>query len=423
MHTSRLVVGALTLILTLAGIPADAQAPEGAKYTPLFEALWTTVDSNFYDPSYHGLNWKKIGERYRARLGTVQNDAQFEKLATQMLDDLGTSHLYIVPPSSSSASGVGIGVRFRTIGEAQFASDVAPLSDARVKGLRLGDRLVSAKAALSGAPGSLATVEVEGCNGALRSAEVKRVGAFWPPQHPAFEWHSVTVAPKQTIGYIRIDRFDDGAAALADQAMAELKDTEALIIDVRANSGGNLSALRLGSYFSGPQQIAVALLARDYLKTLHHPVTKADVEAAPKVKGAYTDEAIFAAIGANNGGATFMTDDLGDMRYTKPVIVLIGEDTGSAGEGFAWQMRLQTKAKLAGRTTAGALLSGQTFDLPDGWKLTVPVQGVWGADGTDFRDKAVKPDVHVAWTRAELCAGRDPDIEKALAILNAPAGR
>jgi carboxyl-terminal processing protease len=34
--------------------------------------------------------------------------------------------------------------------------------------------------------------------------------------------------------------------------------------------------------------------------------------------------------------------------------------------------------------------------------------GVWGADGTDYRGRAVDPDVAVDWTRADICAGRDP---------------
>jgi len=416
MKTLRYLAGVVFGVAL--AVPAQADAPK-AKYTALYDVLVTTIDSNFYDPSYHGLDFVAIAKRYRARVGGIENDTQFENLVTQMLDELGTSHLYVVPPSSSSASGAGIGVKFHTIGSADLVTDVTPLSDARAKGIHVGDRLLSAKTALPGPLGSHANVDVQDCAGATHAYEVKRVGAYWPPQHPGFEWRSFALAPKLTVGYIRADRFDDGAAELADQAMAELKDADALIIDIRANSGGNLSALRLGSYFSGDEKIAVGLFARDYLKELKHPVRKSDVQSAPRVKGAYTDEAIFAGIGANKGAAVFMTDDLGDKRYTKPVIVLIGEDTGSAGEGFAWQMRLMTKAKLVGRTTAGALLSGQTFDLPGGWHVTIPVQGVWGGDGTDYRDKAVKPDIRVEWTRDELCAGRDPDIEKALALLTA----
>ncbi len=98
-------------------------------------------------------------------------------------------------------------------------------------------------------------------------------------------WARIRVAPDKTIGYIRADRFDDGAAELADQAMDELSRTHGLVIDIRANTGGNISALRLASYFIEGSP-AFALLSRPYLQALGHPVTPADIAAAPKVVGA-----------------------------------------------------------------------------------------------------------------------------------------
>jgi hypothetical protein len=45
------------------------------------------------------------------------------------------------------------------------------------------------------------------------------------------------------------------------------------------------------------------------------------------------------------------------------------------------------------------------------------VQGVWGADGVDYRDRALTPDVTVNWTRGDMCTGQDPDIAAALKLL------
>lgn len=416
--TAIALVTASLAVVSASGAPADAAPPTQHNYTQLFDALWSTVDEHFYDPLFLGVDWKAVGTRYRQKLGGVSNDAQFKTLATQMLDELGTSHLYVVAPSKSAAAGVGIGVDFRTIGDQVLVSALDPLSYAHSKGLLPGDRLLSPMSALKGTPGTMAALKFQSCSDKARTLDIRRVGAFWPPQHPGFEWRSIELSPDHWIGYIKIDRFDDGAAALADSAMSELKDTDALIIDVRDNSGGNLSATRLASYFiSGPPRAEVALFARDYLKALGHAVTAADVMAAPKVSGAYTTDAIMAAVAAHQGGAVFMTEDMGDKRYTKPVVVLISGDTGSAGEGFAWVMHGFAKAPLVGRKTAGALLSGETFDLPEAWTVTVPVQGLWGPDGTDFRDRPVSPDVTVKWTRDDLCSGHDPDIGEALKLL------
>lgn len=418
---SGLVVAGLLMALPArAAEPAPAPQP-ASKYAKLFESVWSTTNKNFYDPHFLGHDWKAIGARYRARLGSVHTDEEFARLTGQMLDELGASHLYIVPPHSSAASGVGIGVQFRDFSGVSIVSDVDPLSDARAKGIKIGDRLLSPAKALRGAPGTMADVKLKTCTGAVRTLKVVREGAYWPPVHPGFAWHAVRVGPDRSIGYLRIDRFDDGAAPLIDQAMEELKDTDGLIIDVRENSGGNFSAARLISYFSGPSQIAIALFSRPYLEKLGHPVTAADVRAAPKVIGAYTTPQVFEAVSKNGGGAAFMTENLHDKEYTKPVVVLIGGDTGSAAEGFAAMMHRMTTAKLVGRETEGALLSSEHFDLSDGWQLVVPVSGLWAADGTDYRDRPTPPDINVTWKPGDLCSGHDPDIEKAKALLNLTA--
>lgn len=406
------------LVAAAASMGVVAAADDKPTYPTLFDATWNAVNDNFYDPGFHGVDWKAVGDKYRARLGGVTNDKQFEALASAMLAEIGTSHLYILPPSASSASGTGIGVRFHEIDGATIVTSIAPFADARQRGVHEGDRLLTPRDALSGTVGTPADAKFEDCAGNARTVTVHRIGAFSPPPHPGFEWRTFKTADHHTVGYIRIDRFDDGAAELADQAMVELKDTSSIVIDVRANSGGNLSALRLVSYFVDGSRPVAALFARPYLKALGRPVTGADVLGAFKTLDAYTDDSIFAAVSAHQGAATFWTDDVGDKRYTKPVVVLIGEDTGSAAEGFAWAMKRAPHVKMVGRKTAGALLSATDIDLPGGWRVVVPVQGVWGADGTDYRDRAVVPDVAVRWTRADVCAGRDPDIAEALSLLN-----
>jgi carboxyl-terminal processing protease len=418
MRRSRVAVLAAFLGIVMSQV---TRADQGTStYLPLFNAVWSITDRNFYDPHFLGHDWKAIGERFRAKLSAVHTDKEFETLANRMLGELGASHLYVTPPGRSQAATVGIGAEFRNLNAGYLVSVIDHLSDAYAEGVRIGDRLLSQRTALSGVPGTVADVRMQSCNGRVRTLHIRREGPFWPPVHPGFAWHSVRTGPERRIGYLRVTRFDDGAAALIDQAMAELEDTDGLIIDVRGNSGGNISSARLVSYFSGPRRIAAALFSRRYLERLGHPVTADDVRDAPQVFGAYTDATIFAAISRNGGAAVFMTEDLRDKEYTRPVVVLTDHDTGSAGEGFAWMMRRMTHATLVGRETAGVLLSGKEFDLPEGWKLVVPVDGLWGADGTDFRDRPVQPAIVVHRTRADMCSGRDPDIQEALSILGAP---
>jgi carboxyl-terminal processing protease len=405
-------------VLIIAGIfcaaAGEAAAQGRSDYGQLYEKLWSTVAENFYDPHFRGTDWAGVRERYRERAGAVEDDEQFRTLAAEMLAEIRSSHLHIRAPEPSTP-GSGIGATTIEIGGAHVVSGTAPLSDARRQGLRAGDRLLSPLTSLRGAVGSTAVLDVERCSGERVRLQVRREQASWPPERPGFTWSKIRTGPEMQIGYLRINRFDDGAAELADAAMAELASTQALVIDVRDNSGGNVSALRLASYFGRGAEPAVVLLSRQYLDGLGRPLRASDVAAAPRVSGAYTDSAVFAAVTSHRGGTAFWTDDV-PRRYEGSVFVLIGEETSSAAEGFAWYMRRHTDAVLVGRPTAGALLSSERFPIGDGWSVTIPVHGVWGADGEDYGDRSVPPHHEVGLTREALCDGQDVDLARAISL-------
>jgi carboxyl-terminal processing protease len=410
MQYSKVPIAILFSILASTSFGAETTAG----YAQLYESLWSTVDEHFYDPHFKGADWAGVRESYGDRAEAIENDAQFAALASEMLAEIGSSHLHIRPPERNVRT-VGIAAQVTTIDGESFVSDVAQLSDAHRQGLRPGDRLLSPPSALRGKLGSTASVEIERCDGEASELRIRREQAWWPPEGPGFRWSQIRVRPDTTIGYLNIGRFDDGAAELADRAMSQLMESQALIIDVRNNSGGNVSSLRLASYFGNGAEPVVALFARPYLEALGRPVREADIVAAPRIDAAYTTAAVFEAMSANGGGAVFWTEE-NPQRFERPVYVLVGEDTGSAAEGFAWYMRERTHAILIGRVTAGELLSSETFEIGEGWSVVVPVHGLWGADGTDYGDRAVPPDKEVAWTRHDLCSGRDPDLETALAL-------
>lgn len=409
-------LAAFTVTVASTGIGRAAEPP--AAYDGLFDQVWKTVDENFYDPTFHGVDWRATGARYRARVAQVHDDDGFDRLANAMLDELHVSHLFLSKPSRDAATGgVGIGARTEMFGDARRVTEVAPMSDAQRQGMKVGDRILGPASVMSAPLGWTTPFTVVGCDGARRQVKVRHEQAFWPAPHPAFEWRSLGVSPAVKLGYIRIDRFDDGAADLADQAMSDLKDTQGLVIDVRANSGGNLSGLRLVSYFAGPSMPAVVLLARPYLAALGHRIGKADIDKLKPVRGAYTDATIFAAVTEGKGAAIYYSDDLRPKGYKGKVVVLMGKDTGSAGEGFANMARQLGGATLVGRPTAGYLLSSDRFPLAGGWTLTLPVDGLWDADAHDLGDKPTVPDVAVPRAAADLCRAEDRDVARAEDVL------
>lgn len=412
MQFSRFLAIAALFASVFSG--ASSSAPPTEDYPQLLDAVWSTVNEHFYDPHFKGVDWAEVGARYRQRAGAVDSDAEFHALAAGMLAEIDSSHLHIAAPKRNPRSA-GIAASVVTIDGVPVIADLPTLSDARRQGLRPGDRLMSPPETLEGELGSIAEFGIQRCDGTQARVRVRRERPHWPPVHPDFHWSQLRVGAETTVGYLRITRFDNGAAELADQAMAQLMDSQALIIDIRNNSGGNVSALRLASYFGDGAEPAVIILARPYLEALGRPVRQSDVAAAPRIDAAYTGEEVFAAMSEHGGAAAFWTEH-NPQRFERPVFVLIGENTGSAAEGFAWYMRERTHAVLIGHDTAGALLSSERFAVGDGWTVTVPVHGLWGPDGTDYGDRAVPPHEAVAWTRDDFCNGRDPDLEKALSL-------
>lgn len=401
-------------VFAVASLLAGAAEAQTLDYAAVFESLDQAVRENYYDPHFGGLDWDDISARHRSRLAAVRTDAEFQQFGQAMLNELGVSHVGLRLPGQGGPT-MGIGARWETIDGNPVIVEIDPVSAARAAGLRAGDRILN-PSAVRGPRDQPALLEVERCDGARETLSVPRESAFWPPREVTISWSTLRRGDGRSVGYIRADRFGDDAAGLIDSAMTAVRDTDGLLIDIRNNSGGNASALRLLAYFAeaGP---GVALLSRPYLETLEGPVTAADVAAIHRVERAYTTEAVFEAVSEGQGAVMLMIEDIGPLRYTNPVVVLVGPETGSAAEGFAWGVREQTGAVIVGRPSAGALLSSDRFDLPEGWSVTLPVHGTWGPDGRDYGDQVVPPHVPTTWTRQAVCRNEDPDLARGVEML------
>ena len=381
-------------------------------YPAMIRSLGKTVSENFYDPSMRGVDWKRVTDGHARRAKSVRDDAGFKQLASEMMGTLKVSHTDLTAPSSNTPQA-----RPGIVLEGDLVVEVAELSHARAQGIRPGFRVLD-ETSLAGGLGTLAEVRVRDCAGTERTIPARREAALWPPPEPTFRWRRIRTSPDKTLGYLRVDAFDDDGAALADQGMETLKNTAGLVIDLRGNQGGNASAMRLASYFTGEAGPGLTLLGRDYLQRLGRTPTPADVGRAPRADRIYTTAQVGEALKANGGAAALWTEDLGSKRYDKPVVVLIGPETASAAEGFAWVMKLRSKAKLVGRRSQAALLSADRLEFAPGWHVRVPTAGVWAPDGQDYGDRAIDPHVSVQLDSAALCEGRDPALERALAIVS-----
>jgi len=182
-----------------------------------------------------------------------------------------------------------------------------------------------------------------------------------------FGFRRVDVLPGN-IGYLELRYFDSPRQA-ADTAMAAmnlLANTDAVIIDLRRNGGGEPDMVQLlASYFLGPEPVHYnSFYSRD-------GETTRQFWTLPHVRGARMLDA--------------------------PLYVLTSARTGSAAEGFSYAMQAQKRGTIVGEITGGAANPGESFAIGHGFNAFVstgkPVNPI---TGTNWEGTGVQPDNRVA---------------------------
>lgn len=171
------------------------------------------------------------------------------------------------------------------------------------------------------------------------------------------------------IGYLRITEFTEpqhGLQTLA-AAMHFLRNTRAMIIDVRGNPGGYGGlAETLASYWFDPEPIL--------LTTVRFQSPQG------KLLQTWSSSAVD-----------------GDRRVGTPLLILTDARTGSAAEWFAYTLQSTGKARTIGETTSGGANMNDYFEVAPGMRLSLSVgQPVSAATGTNWEGVGVKPDRAVA---------------------------
>src|SRR5256885_17002997 len=98
--------------------------------------------------------------------------------------------------------------------------------------------------------------------------------------------------------------------------------------------------------------------------------------------------------------------------------MIIDETAGSGGDLLPWMFRKLQIGPLIGRRTWGGLVGILGFPvLMDGGTITAPNLAIWTPDqGWVVENEGVPPDIEVEQTPADVIAGRDPQLEKAIQV-------
>lgn len=188
---------------------------------------------------------------------------------------------------------------------------------------------------------------------------------------------------KNNTAVITITRFDTDTGSLVRSFANEIlnKGTQKLILDLRGNGGGYVSAAR-----------DVLSLWLDGEKVL---IQKSKFSPVDDITYALRNKALFANL---------------------KTIVLVNGSTASASEIVAGALKDYNKATLVGETTFGKGVVQTMLDLSGGTTLKVTTAHWYTPLGNTINKTGIEPDYAVENTYDDINHSRDPQMDKALEI-------
>ena len=194
------------------------------------------------------------------------------------------------------------------------------------------------------------------------------------------------------LGYLLIGSWEHLDVAAVEAALAGLRDTKALVVDVRPNAGGDESlAQRVAAWFVDGTRV--------YGKNRYR------TGAGKKSFGPVLERAV-----------TGNQDK--ERRYDHPIAVLTSRYVMSSNESFVLMLKQAKDCTVVGQPTFGSSGNPKPFELGNGVTVFVPSWQDLRLDGTCFEGVGLAPDVLVAATPADF-ERQDPILQKALEVLRA----
>lgn len=194
---------------------------------------------------------------------------------------------------------------------------------------------------------------------------------------------SVKWEMKKDIAYIEINHFNEDTSRRFNQAVMDLlaKTPKGIILDLRNNPGGFLNAA---------VEIAGEWILNDVVVIEQKDDGKKDEERS---------------------------EGLARLQNLKTV-VLVNQGSASASEIVAGALQDYGKATLVGEKTFGKGSVQNLEPLPDGSAVKITVAEWLTPKGRLIDKEGIVPDIEISLTEGDYNADRDPQLDKAIEIIN-----
>lgn len=391
----------------------------------VFEEVWETVRARYYDASLRGLDWDALGARYRAEAASAGGREEFYYALERLLAHLEDPHTRVFAPGEGDdwreTRFVSVGLALRELAGEIVVENVERDSQAYRAGVRAGDALHSidgerVSSLLAKRIAQLSPNEESAARRSPNALIMRRAASKLFDGPPASNISAVFRNPDgreiktrmrrelskrepelriRRAGSFAVVEFNlfepETAARLVRSFKNELKHARGVIIDLRANGGGEAEALT---------DVASLFIA------------------AGKSLGRFDDRALRPQIEPHTRASLRSTADA-LARFDGPLVVLTSARTASAAEVLVAALKESGRATATvGENTCGCVLAvRRRHALPDGGALDVSELDYRTARGVRLEGSGVAPDVRVVPTRKSLRAGRDEALKLAIEML------
>lgn len=351
-----------------------------------FEFFWHHFNEHYAFFELRGIDWDEVYAEYRPKLTDQTSSAELTSILAEIIEKFDDSHVALTAGEEDLSSvGEYKGLAAEAIkylvrsGESNLDELFAPLYQQLLEGReQLVNRYITA--------------------GALSKYQ----------NSDAISWGVMS----NNLGYLKITREHQMLASVADSndvmallanaskdlqdtdvvmqaAISALKNTDALIIDLRVNEGGyDKVSQKIASYFNDKQRVFASK------KSLN--------------KGKVTEE-------------IQLTLDTVDTPYTKPIFVINGQSNVSAGEVLALALKSIPHVSLVGQSSNGSVSDVLGFTMPNGWTATLSHQVYTDALGGAVEGGGVIPQTFApVYALEDFEYGSDNAVDLVLQKLNQP---
>ena len=359
-----------------------------AKY--LFTEAWIDVRDESFTTNLEQQDWHYWRHRYINHLET-REDAYVA--IDSMLASLNDPFTRFLPPEEAADQNMNIAAQLSGIGVVISESkdgkiaveEVMEDSPADKNGMKAGDIILKIDGnSISGYDIKKVANLIRGQKGSTVELLVLRDKGFITKKIVRDTIKIKAVKYKMLdddIAYIKLSTFmSQSAGTEFGDALSKVADSKALIIDLRGNGGG---LMQNATY------IANLILKDGKIVSVHKKGNKIET-----VKVEHTGKDI-------------------DM----PIVVLTNGYSASAGEIFAAALQENGRAKLVGEKTYGKGIIQKIMPLPFDTAVNVTTAKYLTPQGHDIHKNGIKPDYEVKLTLADVKAGKDPQLDKAVELL------